>query len=75
MAGVPNPPAANTTRSAGTNRWSAFPRVTPGARVAIGETVADSKLGGVVGAVLLIFGSLVAGLVLAVVTAARRSVR
>lgn len=45
----------------------------PGAEVAIGETIANSKLGSVVGAVLLILGSLGVGVVLTIVTAVRRS--
>jgi hypothetical protein len=45
----------------------------PGAEVAIGETIANSKLGSIVGAVLLILGSLGAGVVLTIVTAIRRS--
>jgi len=44
-----------------------------GAEVAIGETIANSKLGSVVGAVLLILGSLGVGIVLTIVTAVRRS--
>lgn len=45
----------------------------PGAEVAVGETIANSKLGSVVGAMLLILGSLGAGVVLTIVTAVRRS--
>ena len=45
----------------------------PGAEVAIGETIAHSKLGSVVGAVLLILGTLSVGVVLTIVTAVRRS--
>lgn len=45
----------------------------PGAQVAIGEPIANSKLGSVVGAVLLILGSLGVGVVLTIVTAVRRS--
>ena len=44
-----------------------------GAEVAVGETIANSKLGSVVGAVLLILGSLGVGVVLSIVTAFRRS--
>jgi hypothetical protein len=45
----------------------------PGAEIAIGETIANSRLGSVVGAVLLILGSLGVGIVLTIVTAVRRS--
>jgi hypothetical protein len=45
----------------------------PGAEVAIGETIANSKLGSVVGALLLILGGLGVGVVLTIVTAVRRS--
>jgi hypothetical protein len=45
----------------------------PGAEIAIGETIANSSLGSVVGAVLLILGSLGVGVVLTIVTAVRRS--
>ena len=45
----------------------------PGAEIAIGETIANSRLGSVVGAVLLILGSLGVGVVLTIVTAVRRS--
>ena len=45
----------------------------PGAEIAVGETVANSRLGSVVGAVLLILGSLGVGAVLTIVTAVRRS--
>jgi hypothetical protein len=45
----------------------------PGAEVAVGETIASSKLGSVVGAVLLIFGSLGIGAAVTIVTAVRRS--
>lgn len=45
----------------------------PGAEVAVGETIANWRLGSVVGAVLLILGSLGVGVVLTIVTAVRRS--
>jgi hypothetical protein len=45
----------------------------PGAEIAVGETIANSRLGSVVGAVLLILGSLGVGVVLTTVTAVRRS--
>jgi hypothetical protein len=45
----------------------------PGAEVAIGETIANSRLGSVVGAVLLILGCLGVGVVLTIATAVRRS--
>jgi hypothetical protein len=45
----------------------------PGAEIAVGETIANSRLGSVVGAVLLILGSLGVGVVLTFVTAVRRS--
>jgi hypothetical protein len=45
-----------------------------GAEVAVGETIANSELGSVVGAMLLIFSSIGVGVVLTIVTAVRRSV-
>lgn len=45
----------------------------PGAEVAVGESIASLKLGSLVGAVLLILGSLGLGIVLTIVTAVRRS--